>query len=122
MTYRLIPQALARWLTGGAAVLAIALATSVDGGACCYPDGSCVQEDEIECITFHGMYQGDGTLCFGTICPCTADFNGSLTIDFQDVLQILTFWGAPGPTDLDGDGTTGMPDLMLLIGAWGPCV
>ncbi len=25
------------------------------------------------------------------------------------------------PGDLDGDGTVGIIDLLLLLGAWGPC-
>ena len=34
---------------------------------------------------------------------------------------LLAGWGEPGPTDLDGDGTTGAADLAILLNAWGAC-
>ena len=27
----------------------------------------------------------------------------------------------PRPGDLDGDGTVGVKDLLILLGGWGPC-
>jgi len=111
-----------RWVSCAAVAGALAAASAVDGGACCYPNGSCVQEEEIECITFHGAYQGDGTLCFGAICPCTGDLNGNDVIDLQDLLMVLANWGGSGVGDIDGDGVVGFPDLMLLTRSWGPCV
>jgi hypothetical protein len=35
-------------------------------GACCFPDGSCVQSTAADC---QGDYQGDGTDCASTECP-----------------------------------------------------
>jgi hypothetical protein len=34
---------------------------------------------------------------------------------------LLTGWGQPGPTDLDGDGITNGADLSALLAAWGAC-
>ena len=45
----------------------------------------------------------------GTDCS-DADFNGN-----PDVCANTC------PPDLDGDGMTGVTDLLILLGAWGPC-
>ena len=40
-----------------------------------------------------------------------------------DLLILIGAWG-PCPScdaDLDGDGEVKVADLLLLIGAWGPC-
>jgi hypothetical protein len=34
--------------------------------------------------------------------------------------MLLSAWGT-AMADLDGDGTTGAPDLAALLGAWGAC-
>jgi hypothetical protein len=39
-------------------------------GACCLPDGSCVETKPGECIALGGVYQGDGVNCSGQ-CPVT---------------------------------------------------
>jgi hypothetical protein len=38
-------------------------------GACCFPDGSCVELDEETCVAQGGVYQGDLTLCDPNPCP-----------------------------------------------------
>ena len=42
-------------------------------GACCLPDGSCVDTDVLNCMTMGGDYQGDGTSCATTRCPQDID-------------------------------------------------
>jgi len=37
-------------------------------GACCLPNGSCVQRDEPECVATGGTYRGDHTLCGTLVC------------------------------------------------------
>lgn len=38
-------------------------------GACCYSDGSCLEQTSSECDMMGGTYQGDGTLCEMVSCP-----------------------------------------------------
>ena len=42
-------------------------------GACCLPDGSCVELDPLACSETGGDYQGDGIDCTMVQCPGTAD-------------------------------------------------
>ena len=42
-------------------------------GACCLPDGSCVDTDEPNCAAMGGDFQGDGTSCATTRCPQDVD-------------------------------------------------
>ena len=46
-----------------------------------------------------------------------------LATDFSlQVVEFLLAHPKPGPLgDIDGDGTVGTSDLLLLLGAWGPC-
>jgi len=51
---------------------------------------------------------------------CAGDLNDSGTVDFNDLLVVLQFWGTNG-ADVDEDGTTGFSDLLVLLSHWGPC-
>ena len=54
---------------------------------------------------------------------CPADLNGDGTVGMADLLLLLGAWG-PNPghdADLDGDGIVGVPDLLALLAVWGPC-
>ncbi len=51
---------------------------------------------------------------------CPADLDGDGTVGIGDFLIVLGFWGGP-QGDIDGDGTTGIEDFLLVIGNWGPC-
>jgi hypothetical protein len=53
-------------------------------------------------------------------CPSDLDGNGSVAIN--DLLLLLVAWGTEpgGPPDFDGDGV-GMTDLLTLLGDWGDC-
>lgn len=57
--------------------------------------------------------------------PCELDFDGSNTIDINDLLGILGAWGSADPTyDVapeGGDGIVNIVDLLAVIGNWGPC-
>ena len=46
------------------------------------------------------------------------------TVGVKDLLILLGAWGKnPGhPADFDGDGFVGVPDLLALLGNWGPVV
>ncbi len=54
---------------------------------------------------------------------CTGDLTGSGTVGVPDLLVLLGAWGpnAGHPADLDGDDNVGVPDLLQLLGAWGNC-
>ncbi len=57
-------------------------------GACCLPNGSCMDGTGEDCDGWGGMYQGDGTTCAETICPIEGEGGGegegesSLTFDY----------------------------------------
>ena len=53
----------------------------------------------------------------------TTDINGDGTVSVTDLLALLGTWGpcpAPCPADIDGDGTVGVADLIAIITEWGP--
>ena len=52
-----------------------------------------------------------------------ADLDGDGTVGISDLLILLASWGPnPGhPADLDGDGIVGILDFLQLLGSWGPC-
>ncbi len=53
---------------------------------------------------------------------CPADLDGSGSVDFGDILAILSAWGNKGgPEDLDGNGVVDFGDLLIVLAAWGPC-
>lgn len=55
--------------------------------------------------------------------PCLADLDGDGATGIVDLLSLLAAWGpnANHAADLDGDGTVGITDLLLLLAAWGGC-
>ena len=58
----------------------------------------------------------------GPICPGDVDGNG--TVDFNDLVSLLSAWDSTCsgcPEDVDGSGTVGFDDLIGLLSAFGPC-
>lgn len=63
--------------------------------------------------------------------PCVADIDGSGTVDVNDLLAVITSWGAcprpcpPScPADIapeGGDCAVNVNDLLAVITSWGPC-
>ncbi|HRP62169.1 MAG TPA: CHRD domain-containing protein [Phycisphaerales bacterium] len=57
--------------------------------------------------------------------PCPADLNNSGSVDVQDLLILLGAWGPCGkgecPADLNNSESVDVQDLLILLGAWGPC-
>ncbi|MCH2133512.1 MAG: hypothetical protein MK116_07165 [Phycisphaerales bacterium] len=52
--------------------------------------------------------------------PCPSDLDGSGAVDVNDVLEVISAWGASGSdADLDGNGTVDVDDLLLVLGAFG---
>ena len=93
-------------------------------GVCCLADGDCIELTEAECVTI-GSFQGVGTTCVDTQCPvpCVGDVNGDDTVDFSDLVSLLSAWGPciGCPQDLDGNDVVAFSDLVVLLSAWGPC-
>ena len=56
-------------------------------------------------------------------CPCPADFDGDGQVRVPDLIILLAAWGPnPGhPADLDGNGEVRVPDLIALLAKWGVC-
>ena len=54
---------------------------------------------------------------------CVEDLNGDGTVGINDMLILLSVWGTDpgGPPDFDGDGNVGITDFLALLAAWGPC-
>ena len=53
---------------------------------------------------------------------CTADVNGDLWIDVQDILKVIDDWETTSEsTDVNDDGVVNVADLLMVIDGWGPC-
>jgi hypothetical protein len=67
------------------------------------------------------VYWNNQGLGGGPDCPTDIDGNGST--DVGDLLAMIADWGACSgcPGDLDGNGYVDVSDLLTAIGAWGPC-
>lgn len=62
-------------------------------------------------------------ICLDLPEPCPADLTNDDVVGVPDLLALINAWGpcACCPADLTGDNTVGVPDLLALINAWGPC-
>jgi hypothetical protein len=67
------------------------------------------------------IYWNNEGLGGGPDCPTDLDGNGST--DVSDLLMIISAWGPCSGCieDLDGNGTVDVSDLLALIAAWGVC-
>ncbi|HRP62453.1 MAG TPA: S8 family serine peptidase [Phycisphaerales bacterium] len=54
---------------------------------------------------------------------CAGDLDNSGAVDVQDLLILLGAWGPCNgcAADLDNSGSVDVQDLLILLGAWGPC-
>ncbi|MEE8155821.1 MAG: FG-GAP repeat protein [Phycisphaerales bacterium] len=63
---------------------------------------------------------------FDGVCPCPWDLDGDGSVGASDLIILLFLWGTDpgGPPDFDGDGNVGSSDLVALLFNWGlcPCV
>ncbi len=55
--------------------------------------------------------------------PCPADLDGDGSVGASDLLLLLVSWGPCRgcSADFDGNGTVGASDLLTLLANWGPC-
>ncbi len=93
-----------------------------EGGACCNGEGSC----------FEGHPWGgcDDPDCCSLVCadfpPCCMDPQpqtnfGWTNICVNKAIELCNPNPPPPGADLDGDGNVGVPDLLILLEAWGEC-
>ena len=90
-------------------------------------------EGDWEVQFMHGYTEGladqwSGTLTIGTITDdsgpvCPEDLDGNGSIDFNDIVRILSGWGPCSgcPEDLDGNNDVGFSDLVQILANFGPC-
>lgn len=95
-------------------------------GACCVEAmQACVVVSPSNCNVGGGVYQGDDTTCADANCfaaDCPSDINGDGTTDVTDILALVGAWGTDNAdADVNGDGTVSVGDLLVLIDSWGPC-
>jgi spore coat protein A len=61
---------------------------------------------------------------FRAVNTCPADLNGNGAVDFADILVVIGAWGPCPlycPTDLNDNGAVDFADILVIIGAWGTC-
>ena len=95
-------------------------------GACCIEaTQACVVVSESNCNNGGGLYQDDDTLCGDIDCfapSCPSDINGDNTTDVSDLLTVIDQWGLTNsPADINSDGIVDVSDLLIVVGNWGPC-
>ena len=72
----------------------------IDSGACCLPDGSCLESDSLHCDSIGGSWQGAGTDCDPNPCPqpqgacCMPDGTCFETVESQCASSGGTWMGA----------------------------
>jgi hypothetical protein len=73
----------------------------------------------------HAQGGDDGGLAGGS---CPADINDSSIVDVNDLLAVITAWGAcPAPcppicaADVDDNCAVDVNDLLAVVTSWGPC-
>lgn len=95
-------------------------------GACCIEAAqTCVVVSSSNCNVGGGVYQGNDTTCADANCfppDCASDVNGDGTTDVSDILTLVGAWGTNNAdADVNTDGTVNVADLLILIDGWGPC-
>jgi predicted outer membrane repeat protein len=57
-------------------------------------------------------------------CQCQGDVDQNGAVNVDDLLEIFAAWGDPNPgaADLNGDGVCNGQDLVLVLSGWGACL
>jgi hypothetical protein len=54
--------------------------------------------------------------------PCPADLDGDGSVGIHDLLIVIDLWGTDdADADLDGNGQVGITDILVVIDSWGGC-
>ena len=104
---------------GGVGILADATAT-IAGTTVCGNVGYKGNTTQLS-----GDYTDGGGNTIAEECPadCVEDINGDGTVSVSDLLMLIGAWGPCDgcDEDLDGNGTVNVSDLLEVIAAWGAC-
>jgi len=75
------------------------------------------------CAIASGVSEDDDNDGIPDECACPTDFNGDGIVGAPDLAQLLASWGPCDDcqADLNGDGTVGPIDLAQLLASWGSC-
>jgi uncharacterized membrane protein len=85
-------------------------------------DAAAISMDGLSITGFGLNPAGDREAWIATLPSCPTDLDGDGTTGVGDLLQVLGAWGESGhPADVDGDGIVGVGDLLALFAAWGVC-
>ncbi len=98
----------------------------VDGACCIGTSGTCISIPESNCINGGGNWLGPNTDCADGGCDpnnCPTDINGDGTVGVADILSMIDNWGPCSncPADINGDGVVVVSELREVVGTWGPC-
>ncbi|MBG80046.1 MAG: hypothetical protein CMJ39_04955 [Phycisphaerae bacterium] len=104
--------------------------TDEDGIADCHdqcpdaPDLDMDRDGVADCVDvcpgFDDTLDSDGDGTPDGCETCEGDLDGSGSVGIADLLIVIDLWGTPGG-DCDGDGDTDIEDLLVLIGNWDSC-
>ncbi len=85
-------------------------------------DGDAADElvSVVESSGFAGVVSDIDVRSIPDSASCEGDFTDDGTVGVDDLLVVIGAWGTPNG-DLNGDGTTSVDDLLVLIGLWGDC-
>jgi hypothetical protein len=56
--------------------------------------------------------------------PCAEDLNDDQSVDFADLIVVISGWGpcgSPCDEDLNQNGSVDVQDLLQILSAWGTC-
>ena len=87
--------------------------------ACCLGGSNCVVLVPTTCLSVGGEVRRVHLQHRAPACPADLDGNGS--VDFADLVSMLSGWGQPGAADLDESGLVDFNDVIILLGVWGEC-
>jgi hypothetical protein len=71
-----------------------------------------------------GDYDDTNDLPFVIVAPndCPSDITGDDTVGVSDLLMVIDVWGETDSTaDVNADGIVNVSDLLMVVGNWGPC-
>ena len=87
--------------------------------ACCIGE-TCVALDQAVCLASGGNFVGGECTSSSCTAPCPTDLDGNGETGFPDIVVLLSAWGTPDG-DVNGDGVTEFQDLIVLLSAFGDC-
>ena len=87
--------------------------------ACCIGE-TCVALDQAICLASGGNFVGGECTSSSCAAPCPTDLDGNGETGFPDIVALLSAWGTPDG-DVNGDGVTEFQDLIVLLSAFGDC-